>query len=344
MRPFVMPADVGNLKLLNKYINLHPASVVLLVAWLSFTLANPKVSTANFVILILHGDQGNGKTFLCKIIKDLVDPSVVGVQTFPRNQKDLTIAAQNAHALFYDNMRNIKPMMADTLCTAATGGTLTGRQLYTNDDQQINWLHVALVLNGIHPFIEQPDLAQRCLSLHLLSIDEKERRSESVIIKEFQADLPRIFRGLLDLIADVMTHLPSVEVTNPERMIDFVHWLAAMEKVDGVPTGVYQAQYSNALNQTMLDSLMENPLAAAMMSFVDDNVDDYWTGTPTDLLQELNFVTGRKSRYSQDWPQNPIALSKRLRSLQAGLRRQGIDVELSRDKKRKITVARLEGF
>jgi hypothetical protein len=342
MRPFVVPADVGDLKLLDKYFNLDPASVVLLIAWVGYTLAHPKVPTTSFVILTLIGDQGSGKSFLCKIIQALVDPGIVGVQTFPQNKKDFVIAALHAHVLFYDNLRNIRPSMADTLCIAATGGATTTRQLYTDADQQVNWLHVALVLNGIHSFIDQPDLAQRCLPLNLLSIDEKERRSESEIIKEFQADLPRIFRGLLDLIADIMTHLPTVEPTNPERMIDFVRWLAAMEKVDEVPVGVYQMQYSDALKETMRDSLLENPLAAALMSFVDEKVDDFWTGTPTELLKELNFLVGKRTPYSRDWPQNPIALSKRLRSLQAALRRQGINVELSRSKNRKIAIERIE--
>jgi len=44
-------------------------------------------------------------------------------------------------------------------------------------------------------------------------------------------------------------------------MLDFVHWLAAMEKVDGVPPGIYQATYSDALHQSQMDSLLDNSLA-----------------------------------------------------------------------------------
>jgi energy-coupling factor transporter ATP-binding protein EcfA2 len=344
MRPFVMPDEQGDLKLLNKYVNIHATGTVLLLAWISYTIAHAKVSTTNFVFLVLYGDQGSGKSTLCRIIQDLLDPNVVGVQTFPHSQNDLAIAAQNAHALFYDNLRSIKPLMADKLSIASTGGAMTGRQLYTNAEQAVLWLHVALVLNGIHSFIDQPDLAQRCLPLNLLSIDGKVRRSESVFIREFQADLPRIFRGLLDLIANIMVELPSVEPTNSERMIDFVHWLAAYEKVDNAPHGAYQELYSDALKESMLDSLLENPLAAAVMSFITEQKTGVWSGTPTDLLQELSLLVGNRSRYSQDWPQNPIALSKRLGPLQAALRRQGIDITLSRGRERKITITNMEAY
>ena len=93
----------------------------------------------------------------------------------------------------------------------------------------------------------------------------------------------------------------------------------------------------------MLDSLMENPLAAAVMSFVTDASKDQWSGTPSELLHELNFLVGNRSRYSQDWPQNPISLSKRLSSLRAALQRQGIGVTSSRGKERMITLSRMEG-
>ena len=321
-------------------LNLHEADIILLIAWISYTLAHAKVSTTNFLFLVLYGDQGSGKSTLSRIVQALIDPSVIGVQTFPHSQKDLAIACQNAHVLFYDNLRTIKPSMADTLSIASTGGALTSRQLYTNAEQSVLWLHGAMVFNGIHSFVDQPDLAQRCLPIHLRSIDESGRLSESDMMRQFQIDLPVIFHGMLDLIANILANRSSAEITNPERMIDFVRWLATMEKVDEVPTGVYQAQYSSVLNEGMLDSLLENPLAATVISFSTEQSSGQWTGTPADLYQELCFLVGRRARISVEWPQNPIALSKRLKSLQAGLRKQGIEVTMTRGKERKITITR----
>lgn len=338
-QPMVLPAEVGDLDLLKKYLNLNPVQMLLLIAWLSYTLAHPKVSTSKFLILVLQGNQGSGKSFLSWIILLLLDPSIVGVQILPSNSKDLSIAAQNAHVLCYDNLRQFSQFMSDVLCTAATGGSISNRQLYSDADQNVLQLHVALVLNGIHSFIEQPDLAQRCLPLTLLPFNESKRKSEAQLKRELLEDLPAIMRGLFDLIAQVFTYLPTVEVTNPERMIDFVQWLAAMEQAHGSRAGDYQAIYSDVLNQGQLDAILDNSLAAVVLDFAQVQEKGTWDGTPADLLIALNKLVTQDTKRSREWPQNPISLSKRLHPLQASLSTQGVNVEFGRGKHRTIKIA-----
>jgi hypothetical protein len=59
---------------------------------------------------------------------------------------------------------------------------------------------------------------------------ESQRKSEAQMMKELETDLPVILKGLLDLVAGVLQELPNAEVTHPERMYDFVRWLAAMKR------------------------------------------------------------------------------------------------------------------
>ena len=339
--PMAMPAKVGNRELLRKYVNLHPASRLVFIAWLTYTLAHPKLSTSKYVILVLNGHQGSGKSFLCQMIQSLIDPNRVGLQLLPSNGLDLGIAAQNAHVLCYDNIRNVNEVMADAFCVAATGGALSSRQLYTNSEQQVTRLHAALVLNGIHTFVNQPDFAQRTLPLELLPISESNRKSEVQLSEEFKADLPEILRGLLDLIAEIFKHFPNAEVTNPERMYAFSKWLAAMEIVDKVGSGVYQGLYSSILNEGQRDTLQENLLAAAILEFAEDQIDgDSWSGKPSDLLTELNKRQMYGTQRSREWPDNSIALSKRLVPLRAALATQNIVVEFTRGKHRMISITK----
>ena len=337
-RPMAMPATHGNLGLLNKYLNLHPTTIVLYIAWITYTLAHAKVPTTKFVILVARGGQGSGKSALSALSKMLIDPSVVGVQMLPGNGRDLALDAQNAHVLCYDNVRGFRHEIADMLCILATGGALTTRQLYTDAEQQVHFMHGAVILNGIPSFIDQPDLAQRCLCIDLLPLPEANRKSDAQLSRELQADLPEIQRGLFDLIAQIMIHLPTATVTNPERMLDFVHWLAAMEQAQGVPAGTYQAGYSEALNQGQLDSLQDDVLAAAVVDFATVKFGGDWSGTPTELLAELNLRASKGTLRSREWPQNPISLSKKLIPLQASLLTQGIRVELRRGRERSITI------
>jgi hypothetical protein len=253
------------------------------------------------------------------------------------------VAAKNAHVLAYDNLRYVRRQMSDLLCTAATGGAISARQLYTDDGLHVEELHVALVLNGLHDFVDQPDLAQRCLPLRLQPIEEVRRRSEQDLLDELAKDMPVIFRGLLDLIADILVHLPTVKPKNPQRMIDFSRWLAAMEKACDAPPGAIEREYETVLRQFQRDSLQENALAEGILSLVDSLTDVRWRGTPEDLLERLCDVVSPVARRSRDWPSNPIALSKRLRSMEGGLRSQGIGIDFTRGKRRQITLFKLVG-
>ena len=330
----VMPADEGNLDLLKKYTNFSAPNYLIFIAWLSYTLARPKRKTSKFVILTLKGDQGTCKSFLCQhVILSLLDPSRAGLQKFPKSVNDLAIASQQSHVLCYDNLRSFNQEMSDALCIASTGGTISSRALYTNSEQNINHLHVALVLNGIHDFVNESDLAQRCLTLEMKVLPESQRKSEEDMVRELETDLPVIFRGLLNLIADVFAALPNAKVVNPERMYDFSRWLAAMEVAQGVDTGIYQSLYSAILNDAQLDTLMSNPLAVSMIDFCDElSPCRNWVGTPQELLDEM------KVSKDKQLPQNPIALSKRLTSIKAALLSQGISIELTRGKSRQIKI------
>jgi hypothetical protein len=340
MRPLPTPASPGDLRPLRKYFNLSAADFRLVVAWISYTLCHAKAATSKFPILVLHGVQGSGKSWACRVIQTLIDPSEILLQSFPRNEQDLAIAAQYGHVLIYDNLRSLSTAMSDKLCIASTGGTFATRKLFSDSGLVVLRLQAALVLNGIVSFVEQPDLAQRCLPVTLAPLEGNQLRDEATMVQEFEADLPYIFQGLLDLIACILRHLPTVEVLHPERMLDFVRWLAAMELADRVPPGVYQLQYCDALNEAMRESLESVPLAVAVLAFMEGK--DDWSGTPRQLYVELDDRIDRRTSWSRDWPTNETAMGKQLRTLQAALLRQGLRLDFSRKRERIISIHQVE--
>jgi hypothetical protein len=215
--------------------------------------------------------------------------------------------------------------------------------LYSDNDQVTLQLRVAVLLNSLHPILDQPDLAQRCLPLTLQPIDSSGRRNEKDLMAEFEADRPAIFRGLLDRAAAILAELPNGRPMQPERMAEFSAWLSAAERVDGVPPGIYEMEYAHVLTAGMRDALLEHPLGAAVLGLLERREEQAWTGTPSDLLDVLEHHASRRATYSPEWPRTPSALSKRLLALAGGLRRQGIDVELGRGRERRITLTLREG-
>lgn len=340
--PMVYPAEVGDYKLLKKYVNISDENFILYLAFVTYTLAHAKDVGTVFVFLYLIGGQGAGKSALTKATMRIIDPSVVGVQRLPKQVKDLAVASQSAHVLAYDNLRDLKPEMSDVMCTMSTRGATTARRLYTDDELHVVLLHGVLILNGIFSFVDQPDLAQRCLPIRMYSMDESKRKSEAQMWKEFEADLPLIQRGLFDLMAKIFAALPSVVPTMPQRMYDFSQWLAAMEVVHKAPKEVYQASYAEALNEGQLDSIRENVVGSAVLDFASKMKTEEWSGTPAKLLMELDKFMGYSEpdgpHAPRGWPDNPIALSKRLLPLETALRTQDVVLRFERRKEREITI------
>lgn len=338
---FVEPSDTPNLALIDKYLNMDAQSRTLVVEWLAYTLGHPKVDGTKYVHLVVQGPQGSGKTVFSKnIVQALVDPSVAGLQIFPRDSKSLAVTLQGAHLTAFDNMRVMRVEQSDMLCAAATGGTVVDRKLYTNSEKSVSQIHGPVLFNGIHEYLRESDLAQRCLVMQLQTIDASKRKADADLMRDLEEDMPHIFAGLLQRMSLNFARHEEAQVIHAERMIEFSKWLAASELVDGVPPGTYQAVYSEMVAEAQLDSIMDNPLVVAIACLVDSQRGKPWAGSPTELLHALaiHAPSGFGNDRSNGMPNNAISLSRRLRSLESALKTLKIEFKLTRGIQRTITL------
>ncbi|MBT4033599.1 MAG: hypothetical protein HOL17_05585 [Gammaproteobacteria bacterium] len=352
MQALPLPAEgkgsIDDLNLLKKYFNTDWTSFILVIAWIVYIMLTPKIHSSNFVILALNAVAGSGKSLFTKILLLLIDPTAVGIRTFPQNKKAVGIAAKSSHVVAYDNMRRLSKFISDLLCQLATGGVLTDRKLYTDDGETLINVHVALILNGIHHYIEEPDLADRCLPINLEAINSTDRIPESELLNQFHNDRPVILRGIYQLASDVLKALPSVNPTHPVRMVEFSRTLAAVEAAKGIPVGTLQEEYARRLQDIKRDAVLSDPVMEAMVEFANRLPYDSefslrsdateWTGTPTELLVALGDLNGKRYRYNKQFPDSAISLSKRLRVLEKDLLKEGIEVLFKRSKVRLITI------
>ena len=334
-----IPGDTGDHRLLLKHLsNVSTSDALLILTFITYTIATPKTSDARYVFLVINGDQGTGKSTLTKMIVNLIDPSISPIKSIPKSQKDLAVVLSNAHVVAFDNMRNFNANMSDALCKASTGASIEERALYTNNGIATTYLHGAIIFNGIHSIQNHPDFTERCLTIYTKNISRETRKDDREIEAEFEADIPQILRGLYELIAKIFDNLDKVPKHYPERMTAFCKWLSAMELALDMPKDELLSRYSKSLRDSKLDSLMENLLAATLVKFAETQPEGKWSGTPAKLLEALEETIDPRTRYSREWPANPISLGKKIHALKASLAEQGIQVIQTRGKKRLINI------
>src|SRR5262249_49143485 len=185
-----------------------------------------------YPVLCLAGEHGSAKSTFTAVLRKLIDPNSAPLRALPREDRDLFIAASNAHLLAFDNVSNLPDWISDTLCRLATGGGFATRQLYSDQDEQLFDAMRPIILNGIEDIediVGRPDLADRSVFLDLENITEKKRRAEKEFWSEFERDHPRILGALLDGVAHGLQKLPSICLKATPRMADFALWATACE-------------------------------------------------------------------------------------------------------------------
>ncbi|MHA1538885.1 MAG: hypothetical protein ACTSXQ_00230, partial [Alphaproteobacteria bacterium] len=196
MKPLTLPDKEANpidIFLLQKYLNVTEDDFKLCVGWLLNTL---KADARSFLILNFNGVAGAGKSTASRLIRSIIDPHKADIRAFTKRE-DLYLAAKNGKILCYDNLSFINKDISDLLCQVATGGIISNRRLYTNDEENFFELSNPLILNGIPEIINRTDLLDRSIIIELLPINKGERLEESQLWEDFGVDLPKILGALL---------------------------------------------------------------------------------------------------------------------------------------------------
>lgn len=228
MKPLPIPVAGGSVEMLHPFLNLKSdADFVLVITWMLAVLRD----RGPYPVIVLSGEQGSAKSTFCAILRSLLDPNTAPLRALPRDDRDLFIAASNAHVIAFDNLSGLPAWISDTLCRLAAGGGFAVRQLYTDEDEVLFDAARPIILNGIEDIVTRPDLADRAILLTLEPIPEKRRRPEKELWAAFEVDRPRILGALLDAVAEGLKRLPETRLERLPRMADFALWATACETV-----------------------------------------------------------------------------------------------------------------
>jgi hypothetical protein len=341
MQPLPSPVRGGSIEALRAFLNVSSDNdFVLVVSWVLGALSDK----GPYPVIVLSGEQGSAKSTFSAILRALLDPNTAPLRALPREDRDLFIAATNAHVLSFDNVSGLPGWVSDTLCRLATGGGFAVRQLYTDQDEVLFDATRPVVLNGIEDIVTRPDLADRAIFLTLEPIPEERRRPEKELWAAFEKARPQILGVLLDAVSLGLRRLPDTKLERLPRMADFALWATACESALW-PEGSFSQAYDGNRHEAIDNIIEADPVGSAVRSLIASRTE--WTGTAADLLGALSEEVSETVRRAKTWPSTARALSGRLRRAATFLRKIGIDISFNKEDRartRTICIARTPDY
>jgi putative DNA primase/helicase len=336
MQPLPYPQPGEPFSTLREFLNVeHEGDLILIISW----LIGATRPDGPFPILMLQGEHGTAKTFTAKLLCSLLDPSELEPRGLPKTERDLAISATKAWVLCFDNLSHLEGWLSDAFCRVATGGGLTARTLYTDDSETIFRLKRPLIMNGISDIATRHDLADRSIIVNLPVIPEEKRRSERQLNESWRKARPQILAALYSAISTGLQSIGQVKLERSPRMADFAEWITAAEPNLPWEKGAFQKEYDVNRDYLVDTGLDSDEVGSAVLQFMKGR--NEWTGTPTDLLKELNEIVPKSVQIRNYWPKRPNTLSNRLIRVAPVLRKKGIEVERSKSGKRNIRITKI---
>lgn len=289
----------------------------------------------------VHGPHGSAKSTFHRLLKRLIDPSVIEVISPPRNLTELIQLASHHWALFFDNLSDISDWFSDALCRMCTGDGFSKRKLYSDDDDVIYAFRLILGVNGINVLASKPDLLDRSILLALERLPEKDKGTEDEFLERFEKAKPKILGAIFDTLSKTLNEKANVNQPKLPRMADFAVWGCAIARALGRDENEFMEIYRTNISRQHDEAIEASSIAIAVIEFMEGL--ETWQGTATELLGELNSIAKhlKIDTDSRKWPKDASWVWKRINEMSANLITKNIKVERSKSGKRKITIQRV---
>jgi hypothetical protein len=318
----VSPERGGNLNDLRDLLHLDNKAWVLVLAFLIISLR----PTHPYMVLLLSGGHGSGKSKISELIKRIIDPNALEKFRLPKDEHTLAIQAAMAWLLVYDNTSAVRWDLSDAICAMLTGGGFSTRKYYTDDEQRMFKNARPAIINGIGEFASQHDLLDRAIAVKLPPMPEGTRRTEKSINARFETILPGVLGCLFDIVSVALRRFDEVEPPTTVRMADAAQWLIAAEPATGLPEGTFLRALEASVKEVTIDNTINHPLVLALFKLLDTlGPERVYEGTMGGLHDKLRDHNGR---IDPQLPQTASHLSNMLQRLAHGMAEVGLRVEL----------------
>jgi hypothetical protein len=288
-------------------------------------------------IINIYGVQGSAKSTLSKLLRKIIDPSVIEVSSFPKDAAE--IIQQLAHNWFicFDNVSHVSVPISDLLCKAVTGMGFSKRELFSDDDDFVYRFKGCIGLNGINLVAERPDLLERSILLELETIAKEKRKTEKEVLEEFEVARPAILGGIFDTLVKTLAMIENVKLESSFRMADFTRWGCAIAKALGYQQTDFLSAYGENIEMQNRRVLHDSLVAMAIIELMDRSPN--WEGTAAALLKEIKEIAILQDvdvKREKSFPKAANALSREMKKLEPNLAEAGVIISREKAKKQRI--------
>lgn len=304
-----------NLDSLRPYVNVRDEDWIQFQAW----LLGMFIGGGTYPIMVINGGEDTGKSFVTRLCRKLVDPTVPELAKYPKSLEDIDTQASAQFLLCYDNLSSLPLSLSDVFCTIASGTGVIRRALYTNEEPFIRQWKRPIVINGINETLaRRQDFNSRAIVFDLPSLAGKQKFEEKQAWAEVNAKMPGWLGSILSAVVYGMNN--PTELRPNIRLTDFGAWVTSC------------LPYFGYTQEEVVEALEHNHKMSKFLLIEADMVSKYLillldarkkiTKASTQLLYQLTseLVQG-DDRRSKDWPgstvQFGIALSRAASTLAA---------------------------
>jgi hypothetical protein len=327
-RAMPVPQSGGNLDQLRGLINVRAEDWPLLLGWL-FGCFLPR---GPFPLLTLSGEQGTAKTTSGKMLQKLIDPTKGDLRSQPKDEDTLVIGARHAWLLAFDNFSNVPRWLSDALARLSTGGGLSKRTLYTDDEETVFDQKRPALITSIEDVVTSADVLDRAVRVMLEPIPDDERKTEAEVWEAFDLAAPQILGAMLTAISAGLRIRPTLNPETLPRMADFALWAEACCQGAGLRPNEFLDAYERNRQDSATHALEASIVATILLEWLSTQSGPEIKLTASNLLEALKLQAGENRTKKKDWPSAPHILSGRLKRDAPALRRVGVVVEADREK------------
>lgn len=307
---------------------------------------------------LFNGEAGAAKSTLSQFIKDLVDPSIAGKISFPKDETGFDPYREKFYVCNYDNIRKITAEIADELCRQAMGSASVKRALYTNGGLYISIGKPRITLNGIKP---EPssfnDLLDRIYPVFMRKLHNN--RDEEEVEREIKSLLPKMRFSCLKAVSLAIA-TPHKNIPDLPRMASFSILCQKLCELYGGSENEFIDKYKDKIKISHSAGL-DDTFAAVLLEYINQHsntVMEYsaleWYQKIKEWAQEM-IVTEAEDKHGntygkqvfirpemeaivkdKDFLKNPVAIGRRFRELNNILDTQGYNVEYKRTREKNI--------